>query len=202
MLRVGRILHGTTAEGPGRRTAVWVQGCSIRCPDCINPHLFTTRGGYDASCAEIVTGAAAAHCEGITLLGGEPFDQPSGCADLAEAAQGAGLGVIVFTGYVHEDLARRGEQERRLLAHIDCLVDGPYQAANPETRRALVGSTNQRFLHLTDRYRDYDPALAKNTVDVRINPDGTIEVAGFLEHSQLDALSTPLGKRPRQHRRL
>ncbi|MFR9751469.1 4Fe-4S single cluster domain-containing protein [Nocardia sp. 004] len=198
MLRIARILHGTTAEGPGLRTAVWMQGCAIRCPGCINPHLFTTRGGHHLAPETIVADAVTAGCEGITLLGGEPFDQPAPCADLVEAAHAAGLGVLVFTGYLHEDLAARGYEERRFLQHIDCLVDGPYRADQPEQHRALVGSGNQRFLHLTDRYRHYDPHTGRNQLDVRVQSDGTVELAGFLGKTQLDMLGPALGHRQRR----
>ena len=197
MLRIARVLHHTTSEGPGTRTAIWVQGCSIRCHGCINPHLFSTRGGYDISPANLIDEAESTGCEGITILGGEPFDQASACAELAETAQTAGLGVIVFTGYRHEELTARGPAELRLLDNTDCLVDGPYEADNPENRRALVGSTNQRFVHLTDRYSSYNPHRETNQVDIRIKPDGTVELAGFLTTDKLTTMSRSIGHRRR-----
>lgn len=181
-LRVGRILHEVGAEGPGLRTAVWVQGCSIRCRGCINPELFDARGGTDAAPEDIVRDALAAGAEGFTLLGGEPLDQPEAIGELARQAQAAGLGVICFTGYRHEVIAARPEAAT-LLRHTDLLVDGEYQQQHPETRRTLVGSSNQRFIHLTDRYRDRLPAEGerrKNRVELRIGPDGAIQMAGFL----------------------
>jgi anaerobic ribonucleoside-triphosphate reductase activating protein len=177
-LRVARVLHGTTAEGPGLRTAVWFQGCSIQCKGCINPHLFNPRGGTDSSVTEIVHQAVRAGVEGLTLIGGEPFDQPDAGAALAGAAQDRGLGIMAFSGYEYE-----------------LLVDGPYQARYAETRRALVGSTNQRFIHLTDRYQTYRPEIVANRVDVRVLPDGSIEVAGFLDTPGLSALAGSTGTR-------
>ncbi|HZI36693.1 MAG TPA: 4Fe-4S cluster-binding domain-containing protein, partial [Acidimicrobiia bacterium] len=44
-VRVLRFLPATDAEGPGRRAALWVQGCSIRCPGCFNPHSWAFDGG-------------------------------------------------------------------------------------------------------------------------------------------------------------
>lgn len=194
VLRVGRVLHGTSAEGPGRRTAIWVQGCSIRCRGCINPQLFDARGG-EAMQPEDIAAAAADHGdEGLTLLGGEPFDQAAACARLCEAARERGLGVICFTGYTLESLRERGDAGR-MLGSIDLLVDGPYLADQPETERALVGSSNQRFVHLTDRYADYDPARAKNRVELRITPQGHVEVAGFLERDPLAGLTDSLEAR-------
>ena len=189
MLRVGRVLHGTTAEGPGLRTAIWFQGCSIRCKGCINPHLFSPRGGTQLPVAEIIEDALNTGVEGLTLIGGEPFDQPDAGHALALAARAAGLGVIAFSGYEYETLRDRDDSTRAFLASVDLLVDGPYQEWNPESGRALVGSGNQRFIHLTDRYEHYRPELVRNRVDIRVRPDGSIEVAGFLDSTSLNDLS-------------
>ncbi|WP_311214934.1 MULTISPECIES: 4Fe-4S cluster-binding domain-containing protein [unclassified Arthrobacter] len=83
ILRVGRVLHGKTAEGPGLRTAIWFRGCSIRCKGCINPHLFSPRGGTQLPVAGIIEDALTA--EGLILIGGEPFDQPDAGHALALA---------------------------------------------------------------------------------------------------------------------
>lgn len=128
-----------------------------------------------------LVGEAVAHqCEGLTLLGGEPFDQAAACAELAEAGRRAGLGVITFTGYEIESLRDRDESCRRLIAATDLLVDGPYKRREVETERSLVGSANQRFLHLTDKYAGFDPIRHANRVDIRISPAGEATVAGFL----------------------
>lgn len=194
------MLHGTSAEGPGLRTAVWVQGCSIRCKGCVNPHLFSARGGESVDPEVIVSQALDAGVEGLTLLGGEPFDQAAACAALARRARASGLGVICFTGYTRESLAREAEASS-LIAAVDLLVDGPYLADHPEEDRALVGSTNQRFIHLTPRYADYDPTRARNRVELRIGTDGTIETAGFLTRDDLDTLSASLESRRTFRRR-
>jgi anaerobic ribonucleoside-triphosphate reductase activating protein len=200
VLRVARVLHGTTAEGPGLRSAIWFQGCSIRCIGCINPHLFSSTGGSDMAVSDIVLGAVAGRVEGLTLIGGEPFDQPAAGAKLARKAQEQGLGVIAFSGYEYETLRHRGKDTKRFLAAIDLLVDGPYQAWNQETDRALVGSTNQRFVHISDRYSSYRPEIAANRVDVRVLPDGSIDVAGFLDMSNLRNLLEATGTRRKARR--
>jgi anaerobic ribonucleoside-triphosphate reductase activating protein len=125
--------------------------------------------------------AVAAGVEGLTLIGGEPFDQPASGAALASATQERGLGVIGFSGYEYESLLGRDEATRALLAGTDLLVDGPCQARNPETHRALVCSSNQCFIHLTERYKAYKPEVVTNRIVVRVRPDGSIDVAGFLD---------------------
>lgn len=144
---------------------------------------------------DIIADAVTAGVEGLTLIGGEPFDQPSAGATLAQAAQARGLGVIAFSGYEYESLHGRDEATAAFLAATDLLVDGPYEARNPESRRALVGSSNQRFIHLTDRYQTYRPEIVTNRVDVRVLPDGSIEVAGFLDTPGLSALAGSTGTR-------
>lgn len=176
------------------RTAVWVQGCSIRCKGCINPHLFSTRGGAMVSPETIVSKALAAGVEGLTLLGGEPFDQAVACAALARRARESGLGVICFTGYMREAL-ECDEVTASLVAEVDLLVDGPFQRDCPEDERSLVGSSNQRFIHLTSRYADYDPVKSRNRFELRIGPEGMIETAGFLSREGLEALGDSLGSR-------
>lgn len=188
-IRVARVLHGTTAEGPNLRTAVWFQGCSIQCKGCINPHLFSTRGGFSTPVTTIIDQAVSAGVEGLTLIGGEPFDQPKAGATLAAAAQDRGLGIIAFSGYEYESLRGRDTDTDKFLTSVDLLVDGPYQAWNAEVNRALVGSGNQRFIHLSERYENYRPEYASNRVDVRVGPDGSVEVAGFLDATGLSLLA-------------
>ncbi|GAB3547431.1 hypothetical protein GCM10027404_09510 [Arthrobacter tumbae] len=138
---------------------------------------------------ELVSGALHSGSEGITLLGGEPFDQAGPCAALARAAQDAGLGVITFTGYGYQELMTRDDEARSLLSATDLLVDGPYVAGLPESRRALVGSSNQQFIHLTPRYESYRPETVPNRLDLRVLSDGNIELAGFLKSKELSSLA-------------
>ena len=194
-LRIARVMHGTSAEGPGVRSAVWFQGCSIRCPGCINPHLFSPKGGEDADLNIVLERAIDSGAEGITLLGGEPFDQPGAGAQLAEMAQGRGLGVIAFTGFTYEKLIDKDASTHRLLAAIDLLVDGPYIAEARDGLRSLVGSTNQRFIHLSKRYAAYRPELNRNRIDVRVGADGLIELAGFLGTEDLTSFAEIAGVR-------
>ena len=184
-VRLGRIDHGVQAEGPGKRTVVWFQGCSIRCIGCINPHLFSTKGGISLSPEAIVKAALQHGDEGLTLIGGEPFDQPEALKGLVQAAQQAGLGVICFTGYHFDDLRLRGDAYTEALHNIDLLVDGPFEQEKPEHRRALVGSDNQRFISLSPRYKDFDPTVQPNKIELRVSTTGEVSLSGFLNDEGL-----------------
>jgi len=185
-LRVGARVSVTRVEGPGARYALWVQGCSIRCPGCCNPHLFDPGLGSIVPVATLLAEVQQARpaIEGLTVLGGEPFDQAAAVARLAAGTRALGLSVMVFTGYTLEEMRARGDDAgAALLRAVDVVVDGPYQAARPERRRRWVGSENQRFHYLTARYSpeiERAPAGAPlREVEVRIDPDGLIRSNGW-----------------------
>lgn len=184
-INVAATVAVTEAEGPGRRFALWVQGCPLHCHNCCNPQMlsFTPQDWREvADLAEIILNTNGV--EGVTLLGGEPFAQAGALAALATRVRRHDLSVMVFTGYTIEHI--RGKNDPgwdALLAQTDLLVDGPYvEKLHTETKR-WIGSTNQRIHFLSDRYR----SLAKqpggwdnnpNTVELRLTGD-QISINGF-----------------------
>lgn len=191
-LRIGAVVPVTEAEGPGQRFAVWGQGCSIRCSGCFNPHLWASTGGSEVDPHELAEQAVASQVEGVTLLGGEPFDQASAFATFARAVREAGLSVMTFTGHDLEDLAGSNAPEgaESLLAVTDLLVDGPYIADQMDLARPWVGSRNQRFHFLTDRYKHLAMHIADlaDRVEVRVGADGTLKVNGWASVAMMDDL--------------
>lgn len=196
LLRIAHSVTATRAEGPGWRAALWVQGCSIRCPGCFNPHTWSA-AGPSASISDVLAALTSdPRIEGITLLGGEPFDQAHSLADLAEAVQERGMGVITFTGHLLEDLRRQADTgTARLLAATDLLIDGPYDFRVPDTVRPLVGSSNQRFINLSPRYVSWVENLhvQPDRLEVRFRRDGTVRVTGWVDDAQRRALTSTLG---------
>lgn len=182
-LRVAQRVACTAAEGPHRRFALWVQGCSLRCPGCCNPELFADVGGevvaVEVLAAEVLAARGVHGIEGVTLLGGEPLEQVAGVTALCRRVRDAGLGVLVFTGYrLDEVVARPGGAA--LLAVVDTLVDGRFVAAarEPLDGRRVVGSRNQQLVHRTSRYAD--PALWRGPprVELHVGPAGELAVLG------------------------
>src|SRR5206468_3700742 len=90
-LSVAQIVPCTDAEGPGRRFALWFQGCPLRCPGCCNPEMLPFVGGTARLIvdvlAEIETARDRDQIEGITLLGGEPLAHAAGAAILARGTR-------------------------------------------------------------------------------------------------------------------
>jgi anaerobic ribonucleoside-triphosphate reductase activating protein len=184
LLQVAQILPCTEAEGPGRRFALWFQGCPLRCPGCCNPEMLTFAGGTPIPVTDVieqVEAAAAPHgIEGITLLGGEPLAHAAGASRLAREVRRRGLTVMVFTGYTLAQARAMPEPAvQNLLANTDILVDGPYLREMRETQRRWIGSANQRVHFLSDRYRPDDPCWQRpNTLEIRLRAK-EVTVNGF-----------------------
>ncbi len=190
MLRVATIVDETEAEGPGRRLALWVQGCPIRCPGCCNPEMFAPERGTPTAIEEIVArldAAATSHAiEGISILGGEPFAQAEGVAQVARAARERGLTVMVYSGYTLAELhdqARTRPGITALIEQCDLLVDGRYEETRPEPPpplgRRWLGSTNQVMHYLSGAYAADDPRMQDaNTVEIHW-VDGRLVINGW-----------------------
>ena len=176
----------TEAEGPGRRAALWVQGCDKRCPGCCNPGFLPLVERELIPAHAMLTKLLRAHqrhsLEGLTLLGGEPMLQAQGLAELARGAQAAGLSVMVFTGYTMQELATCNPLGcQSLLDVTDVLVDGPYERSQPDETRRWIGSRNQRVHYLTDRYSaaiERLPAGGRE-LEIRFGLDGALRDNGW-----------------------
>jgi anaerobic ribonucleoside-triphosphate reductase activating protein len=185
LLNVAGWVECTEAEGPGRRFALWVQGCLLQCPGCCNPQMFdfSPRTIIEAdNVFQHVLRAKAVHgIEGVTLLGGEPMLQAQGLSRLAFLCRENDVSVMVFTGYNLDDL--RGGQlpgVTELVAYTDILVDGPYIRELPDRERRWTGSRNQRFRYLTDRYpTGLEAAATHRDCEIAIRPDGTLRMNGW-----------------------
>ena len=151
-LRVFGLYHGSVVEGPGRRSVVQLSGCSSRCTGCSVPETHDLRGGRARGVRTVVEALLAPEGEprdGITVLGGEPFDQPDGLTALLAAlrARRPDIHIALYSGYTIEALGRRREPSvRAALALADLLIDGPYVAHLTAGAGEWRGSTNQRVI--------------------------------------------------------
>ena len=187
-LNLASRLPCTEAEGPGRRAALWVQGCNKRCRGCCNPaylQLVERELVSAASVLDWLENAQHVHdLEGVTFLGGEPMLQAQGLAVVAQGVQSLGLSVMVFSGYTKNELdAMRLPGVDQLLRYTDVLVDGPYEADLPDRNRRWVGSTNQQFHYLTERYdvRIESNDKVERVLEIRLKTDGSVFINGWPE---------------------
>ncbi len=171
-IRIAQTVSVTEAEGPGRRFAIWVQGCPLRCAECCNPEMLTFEGGSDVEMDQLLADILAARelgIEGITLIGGEPFAHASSLSALAAEVRKAGLSVMVFSGYMLSELQQMNDDGvQTLLSETDILVDGRYDRTQPDTTRRWIGSANQQIHFLSDRYSADDSCWTKpDTLEFR-----------------------------------
>jgi anaerobic ribonucleoside-triphosphate reductase activating protein len=108
---------------------------------------------------EVLPGLAGA--DGLTLSGGEPFDQPQALARLIALLREryVELEVLAYSGYLLEELQQAGSAVAELLRAIDMLIDGAYREEMPCT---LIwrGSDNQRLHLLSPRAQRHAWAVA------------------------------------------
>lgn len=147
-LQVLQIVPGTTVDGPGLRTSVYLAGCSHRCPGCHNAVSWDFNGGtaYDVDdLADIVI----SHEFNVTLTGGDPLQTPNlqALLHLLKRLKAAGLNVWAYTGYTLEE-AQTISGLQPILKLIDTLVDGPFVEALRDPSLPFRGSSNQRILNL------------------------------------------------------
>ena len=100
-LHLHAIEHFSQANGPGLRTVVWFQGCTLGCPGCFNPATHDSRGGRTVDTRELVTEirSLGQQIEGVSISGGEPFQQPEALLDLLTGLGDSHLSRLVFSGY-------------------------------------------------------------------------------------------------------
>ena len=200
MLRkaIHMLLHafvpGSRANGPGLRSVVYFQGCSLNCAGCWNPATHKFRGKEISVTAvvrrfEDAIGSAA--LEGVTLSGGEPMQQATAVADvikeIRESVPAASFGM--FTGYTEAELDGGGyvtrpttsEEHRRDLwqfirRQLDFAIMGRYERTEA-IGLPLRTSSNQRLHLFSSRYSEADFDL--QLVEIDIGSDGRSVVTGF-----------------------
>ena len=140
---LNRMHFPVTTLGFGRRVGVWLQGCSIRCPGCISRDTWDADPRYLIDLEEIAATWAQwqPQADGLTISGGEPFDQPDVLLELLKAWRQTHTGdTLVFSGYPLEHLRKQYPAQ---LEALDVLVSDPYIAGAGDTL-SLRGSDNQR----------------------------------------------------------
>lgn len=165
LLKTAGIINESIVDGPGIRMVVFAQGCSHNCAGCHNPHTHSYDSGelveIDAILAAVKNNPLL---DGITLSGGDPFEQAAACAVLAGEVKKLGLNVITYTGYTYEqllDLSGQREGYEELLKHTDFLIDGPFVLKEKNLLLKFRGSENQRIIDMNRTRAVGRPVLAE-----------------------------------------
>lgn len=180
-VRIHKILKHTKVEGPGVRYCIWFQGCSRNCKGCWAKATWSKEGGNLYNAEDILKDIISTkNIEGVTFLGGEPFEQPEALKFLSKGIKEAGLSVLCFTGGKIEDI-----KDKEILKYIDLLIDGEYREEEQDFTRPWVGSKNQRYHFLTNRYDETIFEKYKNKIEVNVQKNGIIFINGMGDFAKL-----------------
>lgn len=182
-ISLSRVHFPVTTLGPGRRLGIWFQGCSIRCDGCISADTWGP-GKRPLALAQLLDDIQPwlTEAEGITLSGGEPFDQPDALLALLGALrQRTQVDILVYSGHPLETLQPLLQRAEGLL---DALICDPFEQQQAQTR-VLRGSDNQRLIFYTELGRQrlgaYERPLQTDdrALDLMFDDDGSIWMAGI-----------------------
>lgn len=152
-LRLAHWQADSLVDGPGLRFTVFAQGCPHRCPGCHNPETHLPLGGTLITVPEIFQIYSEAKLQdGITLSGGEPFEQAEAMAALAQLVHQKGDSVVCYSGYTYEQLQKAATLDqavKSLLEEVDLLIDGPFILKERSLLLPYRGSKNQRIIPLS-----------------------------------------------------
>ena len=158
----------TISDGPGCRVSLYVSGCRNKCPHCHNPRSWDFNCGTEfatETIEQIVNYLEPNHIQGITICGGEPFEEENQ-VELVRLIRRIKMDypqkdIWMFSGYEFSDLLKGGKKNTsvtvEILSNIDVLVVGPYIHSQRDISDAnrWRGSRNQRVI-------DVQASLANN----------------------------------------
>ena len=161
-MNYGAIKKIDVANGEGVRVSLFVSGCRNACKGCFQPETWNFHFGNVFSAEteeEIIKALEPDHISGLSLLGGEPFEEENQavlapfCEKIKEIYPTKNI--WCWTGYIYDkDLIKGGrkytEFTDRLLNCIDVLVDGPFIEEKKNLMLEFRGSENQRILKLAE----------------------------------------------------
>ena len=152
---LGFLYAPVTTLGYGKRVGIWVAGCNKNCANCMTPDL--RKFDYNYNQNEVISYVGkklSSGLDGITISGGEPFEQPKFLLALIKEANKYTDDILVYTGYTYEELvAKDNEDVNSALKYIGILVDGEY-VDSLNDGLALRGSSNQRTIFLKENLKN------------------------------------------------
>lgn len=177
LINLHSTIKSSRVNGPGDRFVIWTQGCRKMCKNCYNPETWSHYRNNLIDIDLLVEEIKNSSISGVTISGGDPFEQPEELFYLLGKIKQLDLsdGVIVFSGYTIDEI--RGVRElEKCLDYIDVLIDGLYIEEKRITN-GLAGSSNQEFHFLSDKI-SRDSINIDQEVEIHSLGD-LIQITGF-----------------------
>ena len=158
-LRLNKMHFPVTTLGYGRRLGLWLQGCSIGCKGCVSKDTWDADGGREVDVTDVREWCEARRAQGIdgiTISGGEPFEQPQALLALLDALDEWRRGIDApFDTLCYSGMPRRRLERRypEVLDLLDVLIPEPYVHPGAQAGSSAAGrwrgSDNQPVVPLT-----------------------------------------------------
>lgn len=176
-INIHSVINSSRVNGPGDRFVIWTQGCRKACKNCYNPETWSHYKNNLIPIDEIFESIKNSSATGVTISGGDPFEQPEELFYLLTKIKQLDLsdGVIVFTGFTIDEIRVR-EELNKSLDYIDVLIDGLY-IEEKRISSGLAGSSNQEFYFLTDKI-SRDKIVIDQEVEIHSLGE-LIQITGF-----------------------
>lgn len=159
-MRYGQIRQYDIANGPGIRTSIFVTGCSLKCKNCFNKDYQDPNYGNlwtEENTLQIVNYLKKDEISGLTILGGEPFENAVDLIEIIKKIkEQIDKPIWIYSGYIYEILIK-DPIHKKLLEEVDVLVDGPFIDSLKDLTLKFKGSSNQRII-------DVNASLANNSI--------------------------------------
>lgn len=137
------------ANGPGIRTTIFVTGCTHKCHNCFNEEYQDFDFGdpwTQKETDEVIEDLKLDEVKGLTILGGEPFQNEVGLLQvLRDIKKEVQKDIWIFSGYTYEEILK-DQDKKKLLEECDVLVDGRFVEALKDLNLRFRGSSNQRII--------------------------------------------------------
>lgn len=156
-LRVLDIIGGTSVDGPGLRTSIYLAGCPHHCEGCHNQQSWDPMGGIEMTVEEIAERIIEEDFN-VTFSGGDPLFQIDGLLELAQKIKTLGKTMWLYTGYTFEEVAT-DKSLSRILPYVEAIVDGRFDINKRDTALRFKGSSNQRII-------DVQKSIAENHISL------------------------------------
>ncbi|MDF2881922.1 MAG: nrdG [Clostridiaceae bacterium] len=157
-LQVAGFLDNSLVNGQGMRSVLFVSGCRHNCEGCHNREMQNFKYGDSIYIKEVVNRIKdnMPIIKGVTLSGGEPFEQAEKLYQLSKEIKALGLSIWCYTGYTFEQLIEFNDDScKKLLECIDVLVDGKFEIDKKYKGLKYRGSSNQRIIDVKSSIKEH-----------------------------------------------
>lgn len=205
-IKINKVVDMSFVDGPGKRTVVFLQGCTLACRGCQNKALWDRAGGFVRDVDELakyMADISRANGGNVTISGGEPFQQPYALSALTRALRRYGVAhIISYSGYTWDEIMSGSMFDAggflaamAALSRIDVLVDGRFIKELDDPFITYRGSRNQRPIDVKASMSTGEVVLHDwSNPEIVITEDGTALMPVGLANELAD-LGTPKNTR-------